>query len=264
LNAATGPLATRAAGSGPAVLWLHGYTMDSSLWEPLWERLPGWRHIGVDLPGHGASAPWEPGASLADTAARVAEVAREHDARRMVALSFGSSVALQLAMDRPELLSHLVLGAPTIAGAPNEPGTGRRYAQLSALYLMAGAGEHLTRLWMSSPPDIFRGTEAHPELRAGIRAVVDRHRWSELGNGALRAMSESVHTDDGLSRITADTLVTVGDQDMPAFTAAAARLSRALPRCEVAEMVGTGHLCLLEAPDAAAALIGRQLGPAVR
>ena len=42
-------------GSGPKVIWLHGYTLNSSVWLPLWRRLPGWTHIGIDLPGHGAS-----------------------------------------------------------------------------------------------------------------------------------------------------------------------------------------------------------------
>ena len=48
--------AVRTAGtplSGPAVVWIHGYTMDSSTWEELWALLPGWFHIGVDLLGHG-------------------------------------------------------------------------------------------------------------------------------------------------------------------------------------------------------------------
>ena len=30
-------LRTHASGSGPAVLWIHGYTMDSSLWAELWD-----------------------------------------------------------------------------------------------------------------------------------------------------------------------------------------------------------------------------------
>ncbi|MEZ0093831.1 alpha/beta fold hydrolase [Streptacidiphilus sp. EB129] len=259
MNASAGPLATHVSGSGAGVLWLHGYTMDSSLWRPLWERLPGWRHIGVDLPSHGGSQPWDPRASLADTAALIADVARSHEAHRVVALSFGSSLALQLAFDEPDLVHRLVLGAPTIAGAATEAGTARRYNQLAALYRLAGAGEHLTRLWMTSPPDIFRGTEAHPELRAAIRSVVDAHRWTELGNGALRTMSQTVHTDADLSRIRAATLVAVGDQEMPGFVANAERLSAVLPDCRVAGMAAAGHLCLLERPDEAAELIDTHL-----
>ena len=62
-------------GAGEAVLWLHGYTMDSRIWEEAWALLPGPRHLGLDLPGHGGSPP-APGLDLPALGRRVAEVAR--------------------------------------------------------------------------------------------------------------------------------------------------------------------------------------------
>jgi pimeloyl-ACP methyl ester carboxylesterase len=249
-------------GSGPAVLWIHGYTMDSSIWAELWKRLPGWRHIGVDLPGHGQSPPLVPGLTLAGLADQVAEVCAATGARRVVGLSLGSCVALQLAADHPDLVSRLSVGAPTIAGAPAEPGTAQRRRELTVLRRMAPAmsrripaGELLADLWMQSPPDIFRGTEAHPELRARLRSVIIRHRWEELATGALGSVAQAVHTDKDLRRITASTLVFSGDEDMPTFIANAARLARVLPDCRVEPLRAAGHLCLLERPsDVTAAL----------
>jgi len=185
------------AGQGPAVLWIHGYTMDSSLWRPLWQLLPGFRHVGVDLPGHGRSGPLRPGLTLPDLAARLARLAQQQQARAVVAISFGSCVALQLALARPRLIDRLAVGAPTIAGAPAAPGTARRNAELALLCRMAGPGAHLTQLWMTSPPDIFRGTEHHPELRARIRGVIDRHQWGELSTGAMRSLVACRQTDHG-------------------------------------------------------------------
>ena len=245
----------RAVGTGPAVLWIHGYTMDSSIWAPLWERLPGWRHIGVDLPGHGQSPPLAPGLTLAGLADQVAEVCAATGARRVVGLSLGSCVALQLAADHPDLVGRLIVGAPTIAGAPSEPGTAERHRELKALRRLAPviskripAGELLADLWMQSPPDIFRGTEAHPELRSRLREVIVGHRWEELATGALGSIAAAVHTDHDLRRITASTLVFVGDEDMPTFIANAGRLGRVLPDCRVAPVRAAGHLCLLERP----------------
>lgn len=256
----------RAVGSGPAVLWIHGYTMDSSIWDELWDRLPGWRHIGVDLPGHGQSPPLLPGLTLAGLADQVAEVGAATGARRVVGLSLGSCVALQLAADHPDLVGRLIVGAPTIAGAPSEPGTAERHRELRALRRMAPviskrvpAGELLADLWMQSPPDIFRGTEAHPELRKRLREVIVRHRWEELATGALGSVAAAVHTDDDLRRITAATLVFCGDEDMPTFIANAARLGRVLPDCRVAPVRAAGHLCLLERPAEVTAALAAQL-----
>lgn len=256
----------RAAGSGPAVLWIHGYTMDSSIWARLWERLPGWRHIGVDLPGHGQSPPLLPGQTLAGLADQVAELCAATAARRVVGLSLGSCVALQLAADHPDLVGRLIVGAPTIAGAPSEPGTAERHRELRLLRRMAPAmskrvpaGELLADLWMHSPPDIFRGTEAHPELRSRLREVIVRHRWEELATGALGSVAAAVHSDDDLRRITAATLVFCGDEDMPTFIANADRLGRVLPDCRVAPVRAAGHLCLLERPAEVTAELAAQL-----
>src|SRR5258708_16163129 len=113
-------------GRGAAVLWIHGYTMDSSLWRPLWELLPGFRHVGVDLPGHGRSGPLRPDATLPGLAAMLARLARAQRAPPGVAISLGSCVALQLAIEWPALIDRLAVGAATIAGAPAAPGTARR------------------------------------------------------------------------------------------------------------------------------------------
>jgi hypothetical protein len=57
------------------VLWIHGYTLDSSIWKHLWQHLPRWQHIAIDLPGHGLSAPIENGETLLTLADRIGELA---------------------------------------------------------------------------------------------------------------------------------------------------------------------------------------------
>ena len=246
-------LHVEAAGRGPAVLWLHGYTMDSTLWRPLWDLLPGFRHLGVDLPGHGRSGPLTGGETLPAVAAAVAGVAAAERASRVVALSFGSCVALELAAGWPALVTRLAIAAPTIAGAQPPDGVAARELQLALLHKMAGPGPHLTRLWMTSPPDIFRGTEDHPRLRGRLREVIDGHRWGELTSGSMRTLGTHVHTDLALAAISAATLVITGDRDMPAFEANAARLAAVLPHCSLLTVPMAGHLCLLERPAAVAA-----------
>ena len=252
-------LRTRETGHGPAVLWIHGYTMDSSLWAGLWDRLPGFRHIGVDLPGHGESGPLPAGLTLPALAARLAGLAASAGARRVVALSFGTIVGLQLAMDAPDLVRHLVVGAPTISGRPAEPGIAERYRQLGLLRRLTGPGEHLADLWMSSPPDIFRGTERHPRLRAQIRSVVARHDWAELVNGRMRPLTEHVQDVSALGRITADVLVVIGDEDMLTHHGHARTLCSAVPRCRSVALPAAGHLCLLERPADVAPVLATQL-----
>jgi pimeloyl-ACP methyl ester carboxylesterase len=239
-------------GDGPGVLWVHGYTLDSTVWAPLWGSLPGWRHFGVDLPGHGRSRPLAHDERLATLGAQIVAIARESGVRHLVGLSFGSMIALQAAITAPSQFTTLTLAAPALAGGPVDPAAEVRYLQLGELYREFGPGPHLTQLWMSAPPHIFTGARAHPQLWEQLRELVDRHRWSELA-GAMQSLTSSVQTAEDLQRIEADVLVVIGQHDMPAFRATAALVHRLLRRVTVVEVAAAGHLCLLEEPVGCAA-----------
>ena len=252
-------LRARSVGTGPGVLWIHGYAMDSSLWDELWDLIPGFRHVGVDLPGHGASGPLPAGLTLPALAAELARLARSADACRVVALSLGTVVALQMAIDCPDVVERLVLGAPAIGGQQAEPGVPERYRQLMLLRRMIGPGEQMADLWMAAPPDIFRGTQRHPRMRQRIRGVVARHSWAELDNGRMRPLTGYRQDPAALSRIAADTLVVVGDEEMLTYYRHAETLRTTLTRCRLFTLPAAGHLCLLEQPAQAGPILAVHL-----
>ena len=72
---------------------------------------------------------------------------------------------------------------PRSAGGTAEPGIAERYRALALLSRIAGPGERMTDLWMSAPPDIFRGTERHPRA-PGADPV--GHRQAQLGGAGQR------------------------------------------------------------------------------
>src|SRR5688572_17143353 len=139
-----GLAASVAPGPGEKVLWLHGYTIDSSLWQDLWALLPDWYHIGIDLPGHGASAPWPPNPTVPGLGRLFGTVALEQDVRHIVALSFGTLLALQIIIEFPQAFASLTLGAPTIGGGEQEQAVGVRYREMMQLYHQRGPGPWLT------------------------------------------------------------------------------------------------------------------------
>ncbi|AKU15601.1 alpha/beta fold hydrolase [Luteipulveratus mongoliensis] len=247
---------------GEAVTWLHGYTMNSDVWANLWSRLPG-HHIGVDLPGHGASRPGSPADDLSAVAREVARVMAEHGSRTLVAMSFGSSVGLQVAIDHPELVARLVLAAPTISEPAVDDAARDRMTQLVRAKAAGMRPSWLTQIWMSAPPDIFTGLHSHPARLAAVRAVVEAHSYDELLSGSMGGMFASVQTEEDLARIAAATLVIVGEQDMPRFVTNADRLRAAVPRCRVRRIQDAGHLPLLELPEVCAPLIAEFLPSAV-
>ena len=236
-----------ATGEGETVAWLHGYTMDSSLWAELWQRLPRFRHVGIDLPGHGVSRALRAGDSLAGVAAAVLSACGALNATRLVGLSLGSLVALQAALTPSNLLQRLVLAAPVVGGTTAEASAQQKNIDLLRAYKSSGRGPNLTDLWLRSPPDIFKAAERSPALFAAIRAVVGRHSWQELDTGIMRGWAEASQPAGSLARISARTLILVGDEDMPGFRRNAHQLARLIPGCERRYLPGLGHLPLLEA-----------------
>lgn len=257
-----GIVARVGGGDGDTVLWLHGYTMDSSIWAELWEHLPEYSHIGVDLPGHGASRPIRPGEELPQLALSLASHTLRHDVRHLVALSFGTLVALQIAIEHPRAFDAVVLAAPAIGGGPQDDAVGRRYVEVAMAYPTIGPGPRLTSLWMRSPPDVFKGVEGRPQVRERLRGVIDRHPWTELADGSLRTLATHRQTREELGRVETDMLVLVGEDDLAMAKASADMLHRWLPACTRLDVPGLGHLCLIEDPTVVAEPIRQHLGVA--
>jgi 2-succinyl-6-hydroxy-2,4-cyclohexadiene-1-carboxylate synthase len=245
-------------GEGDKVLWLHGYTLDSSSWGEMWRRLPGWQHIGIDLPGHGASEPMSGEGDLRDLGRRFGEYCLREDIRHIVALSFGTITAIQIAIQYPDAFDSLVLGAPSLAGGPQDQETGAVYMKLYELYHRVGPGLEMRDLWMTAIA--WKGVEKVAGLRESLGGLVARHSWAELGGFAMRKQfTRPPHTEEDLRRIGMPVLILVGDQELPAFRQCADILARALPRSEHRVLPDTGHLCMLQSPDLSARWIEAHL-----
>jgi len=248
-------LAVHRHGVGPGVLWLHGYTMSSRVWRPLWERLPGWRHIGLDLPGHGASRDLSPTEDLASLADTVVAAARDEKVQHVVGLSFGTVLAAETAIRHPDAFASWVLAAPALARMPHGPAVAQRYRDLLTHYAEHGAGPHLTELWLSSPPAIFAGAAARPEVMRGLRAVVDEHRWSELATGGMAPLVSRTQAPRELGGVAGRLTVIIGERDLLEHRACARSLSQQVAGVTVHVLPGCGHLPLLEEPALVAPLL---------
>ena len=244
-------------GEGDKVLWLHGYTIDSSMWGDMWRRLPGWHHIGVDLPGHGASEPIDQMGDLATLGRRLGQLCVAEDIRHIVAISFGTITAIQIAIEFPAHFASIVLSAPALAGGPHEPEIGEVYMRLVQIYLQTGPGPRMREVWMGCR--ICNGIDQVPGLRASLASLVDRHSWAEIkGYGMLR-FTQPPQVESALRRIQAAVLVIIGDRELPAFRTVTQTLQQVLPRIQVREFADADHLGLLQHPELAARSIDAHL-----
>lgn len=92
-----------------SILWLHGWSASAAVWQPLWVRLPQYRHYAID---------YHPAETAADLPrrARAALDAIPADEGPVIVVdwSLGALLAFQLATASPERLARLIILGGTL------------------------------------------------------------------------------------------------------------------------------------------------------
>jgi pimeloyl-ACP methyl ester carboxylesterase len=199
-------------GQGPPLVMVQGLSVEHDVptgWArrmALSQARPCARHFTVYCVNRKRGL--EPGESMSDIAGHLAD-AIEHDLGRPVFLqgtSTGGSVALQLAVDRPDLVARLVLVASAFRLGPR----GREAQAEMARLTRAGQGaEAWARLMTSMLPVPLRGP-MRPLSRLAARSMPPDDPTDLL---ATLDAEDAFDVADQLPRVMAPTLVIGGAKD---------------------------------------------------
>ena len=240
-------LAYTDAGGGPAVVLLHGFPFDRSMWRGQVEKLSGaFRVIAPDLRGHGGTAATREAATMEEMAEDVAALLDELNVTRAVVcgLSMGGYVALAFYRAHPSRVRALVL-ADTRAQADTEEA--RRAREENARRALA---EGMRPIVDAMLPKILsaRTREVAPE-------VVERVRGMMLGvsaqgaAAALRGMALRRDQTELLASIDVPTLVVVGSEDAVTPPSEAEAMSEMIRGSRLVVVEGAGHVSNVERPE---------------
>ncbi|MGP3966697.1 bifunctional 3-oxoadipate enol-lactonase/4-carboxymuconolactone decarboxylase PcaDC [Streptomyces sp. 6N223] len=222
----------------------------TALWDRIAPELSStWRVIRWDLPGHGHSSPRliAPGASVADLATRVLELA-DHlglDCFSYAGVSLGGAIGLHLAAHHPERVERLAI----LSSSARFPDADhwRERAALVRHEGTAPVADTAAARW-------FTPGFTHPGLLADLRAAEPE---------AYAACCDALATydlRDALSAITAPTLVVAGRADPVTPPAHARALADAIPDATLIELPGASHLAPAERPEAVLSALHGHLG----
>jgi 3-oxoadipate enol-lactonase len=237
-------------GDGPPVVLLHPLGVDRTVWRPVQVALPGFRFLSYDLPGHGSTPAPQTRCTVQDLSDQLADLLRTADVgpAHVVGVSLGGLVAQALAARQPELVDHLVVvDAVAAYPAAMRDMWGDR-ASLVREHGIEPVVEPTLELWFTSGA-LERDDSA---VRAVRRLLLDA---DPEGYARACEVLESADTTHLLRSITAPTLVVCGEDDAPAFTAAAPRLADSITDARLAWLTGARHAGAVEHPAAFAALL---------
>lgn len=243
--------ARRDDGTGPDLVLLHGWGMNSSVWSELTGTLASrFRVHALDLPGQGGSDAGEP-----DTIEALADhVAREAPKRCGVCgWSLGGQVALSWARRAPLQVTRLALIATTPCFTQRSDWPHAVQAEVLNDFARALAHDCAAALRR------FLVLQAQGDARSGRVARRLRQCLSEPCARNARALQRGLailrDTDlrPQLHGIAQPALVVHGDRDALTPLAAGEHLSRALPNARLVVMRGAGHAPFASDPRTAGA-----------
>jgi 3-oxoadipate enol-lactonase len=257
ITAGGGQLYYESAGDGPAVVLIHGGSVDLRMWDDLMPALTDSYHvIRYDLRGLGRSDRPAAAYRMADDVPAVLDRLGV-PAATMVGFSTGGAIAVELAARHPDRVRGVVLiGAiPALDQDEQPPGWAAARAEAGALLEPRERAKAAGDLDAAVALDLdVWATAHHGEARARLEA------WG-AANPYFHEMGEfeqigPVSRAD-LAGITAPVLVTVGDQDLALSRVGAEYLAATIPGARLRVFPGADHFVSTAQPaEFTAALTG--------
>jgi len=249
------------AGEGEAVVLIHGWLGDSTMWgkdaagnaKLDATGAPGFRFIAFDCRGHGKSdKPHDTrqyGTELAEDTVRLLDHLKIKKAH-LIGYSMGAFIAGKVAATHPNRVLSVIYGgqAPLIAGGPS---TGSNECEVFAKAVQEGKGlgPYLLAVWPSGRPKLTL------EQANGLAKVlyggkdVQAFAASGLSLGELRV------TERQLRRCKAPSLFVYGENESDTVKDSVAAAQKVVPNCVVRVIPGGDHMTTIIKPEFGASLI---------
>ena len=255
-------------GAARPVVALHCSLAHGGAWSGLASLMRRITIYAPDQPEHGKGSLWDRSQPLHDQAVQesiaVAEYVGQGAAVDLFGHSFGATLALRIALDRPDLVRSLTLMEPVLfaaAGAAMDPA----YAPFRARHLdfaaLIAAGKPETALRMfhgdwgtgDGLDDLPTRTRAYMQDRIGLIAAQ---------NPTLLEDQAQLLRPGGLEAVQVPVLFVEGAQSPPIVAAVHAALIARLPRSQRLVVPGAGHMVTITHAGAVAPTLQRHLDAA--
>ncbi len=233
------------AGHGPPVVMIHDGLLHHETWDPQVDAFAkSYRVIRWDRRGYGRSdKPQAPFSPRDDLLAVMNALGVER--ATLMGCSSGGLLAIEFALDHPEMVSSLVLVGPIVSGfgfsqhfrtrgQRGEPG---RDAPV----------EERIEYWSRKDPWIMAPESAAARERMRELLIANPQNMEGSGRYARRPDQPALGR---LAEIHAPTLIVAGESDIPDVHVHIGAIQAGIGGSERVVLARSGHLCHLEVPDA--------------
>jgi YbgC/YbaW family acyl-CoA thioester hydrolase len=236
-------LAVEVRGDGPAIMFVHGYPFDRSIWRDQLEALEGYRRIAPDLRGMGQSDAPDLGYGMSTYADDLAALLDTLGVRQAVLCgqSMGGYVIFEfLRRWRDRVLAVILVDT----GAEADGAEARRAREAAAATAREGGTVAVADILL---PKLV-AAESPPEVVDRLRRMIEATPVPGMV-GALAAMRDR-HDSTGLLPTLSGlpALVIVGAEDALTPPEGARRMAAAIPGARLVVVPNAGHVTPVERP----------------
>jgi len=234
------------AGSGQAVVLLHGGAVDSRAWDDQFTEFAAhYRVIRYDLRGSGKSAsPDKPFSNSEDLHALLQFL--KVDKACLLGISRGGGIAFDFTLDHPEMVAGLVLISANLSKTP------AAYERMFERTTEAGKGQGAAaaaRVWGYDPYQGPVREAARPRVLKVLEENLPRFRHFD-GSVAVRQLSSSdIPRSERLSAVRVPTLVVAGELDNADARANYDNWARGIRNAKKIVFPNAAHLVNIDQPQ---------------
>ncbi len=233
------------AGVGPALVMVHGFTLDCRMWDVQFEYFArNYRVIRYDVRGFGKSS--LPGTSYShseDMSALLEYL--DVDSAHVMGLSMGGAIAIDFAFSRMNMVQSLVLADSSIGSIqPSEEAVS--YGSMVPNPRNSDSVKHIKKVWLAS--NIFRpAMKKKPVAELLVQMVNDYSGYHWIYENPVKYNENEYYRN--LEKINRPSLIVVGELDVPKHQEIADILANRIPGAGKAVIENAGHMSNMEEPD---------------
>jgi 3-oxoadipate enol-lactonase len=242
-------------GEGPAILFIHGFMFDRTVWRSQVAAFECWRRIAPDLRGHGLSeAPERDYYGMTTYADDLAALLDALGVRRTVlcGLSMGGYIAFEFLRRHRDCVAGLV-----IIDARAEADSPARRA--SRTVMIARARESGSKAVADELAPKFLAENAPEEMKKQLRGMMEHTSLNGIV-GALEAMRDRPDSAPLLRKLAGvPTLLLIGERDARTPRASMQAMADQIPGARFYVIPDAGHAAPFENPAAVISRLGEFL-----
>jgi 3-oxoadipate enol-lactonase len=243
-NTPDGGLFYTKEGSGPPLIFVHGFCLDHRMWDYQVKFFSAdYSVVAVDLRGFGKSAPpTDKPFSYHEDLAGLLDHWNIKQPVILVGHSMGGRAVANFALSYPDKTKAIVFADAAIDGY--------KFNDFDLAYIYR-TGKELgipaaNKIWLDHP--LFDPARLHPATSGQLSEIIKSYSgWHWINKNPVRNLTPPAF--EQLESIKLPTLIIVGQQDLPDFISIAEILNQRIDKSIIKQIPGAGHMCNMEEPE---------------